>query len=120
MNSIFTQPIAAQKCCFKDNALSHEKGQSIMSIACPNVATLAGYCAEHRYAGALLELARQYGCPELLPPMNKKTKEREGLIIRRGIASWEAYCMVASKENAVRIGARLEEQCRALFKKGAA
>ncbi len=117
--SIFTQPVTAQRCVFKNNALSHEKGQSIRCIDCPNVATLAGYCTEHRYAGALLELARQYDCPELLPPMNKKTKEREGLIIRRGIASWQTYCMVVSKENAVRIETRLEEQCKALFKRTA-
>ena len=107
-----------QTCIYTSIAISHKKVPSLIHIACPSLATAHGYCTTHQYAARLLDKARYYGCPELLPTRkNEKTKEYEGLIIRQGLHNWQAYCAVVTSEHARDIERRLDETYGHLFRK---
>lgn len=104
----------SHQCCFQTVALS--KKQSLIHVACVGIAQQNGYCTAHQYAAHLLDKARFYGCPELLPPP-KKGKEQDGLIIRQGLHNWQQYCCVVSPANAERIEKQLDSEHGKLFKK---
>jgi hypothetical protein len=109
----------SQQCCFQSIALN--KKQSLIHVPCIGIAQQNGYCTEHQYAAHLLDKARFYGCPEIVPPVNKKTKKQEdGLIIRQGLHNWQNYCECVSPGNAKRMSERLDEAYGKLFKRGVA